>query len=75
MGRDWLGCELSEEYAGKALERIRHAAETGEAVQTSFADKGIEKGKPKKKAEPHRSPHLRGGRRRRTITAQRNGKR
>lgn len=59
LQRSWLGCEMSDEYAAKATERIEHAAETGEALQTSLDDKGIERGKPKKKAEPHRSPHLR----------------
>ncbi len=63
LGRRWLGCELSDEYAAKALERVRHVAATGEAMQTTLTDKGIERGKPKKKAEPHRSPHLRGRRR------------
>ena len=58
LKRQWLGCELSKEYAAKSLERIHHAAETGRAVQSTYADKGIERGKPKKKAEPHRSPHL-----------------
>jgi len=28
LGRDWLGCELSEDYAKKALERIEAAAST-----------------------------------------------
>jgi len=58
LDRQWLGCELSEEYAAKATERIEHAADTGETMQTTLADKGIKKGKPKKKAEPHRSPQL-----------------
>lgn len=63
LKRGWLGCEMSDEYAAKATERIEHAAATGEAVQTSYDEKGIEKGKPKKKGEPDRSPHLRKGRR------------
>ena len=32
LKRDWLGCEMSEEYAAKATERIEYAATTGEAV-------------------------------------------
>lgn len=64
LGRNWLGCELSKDYAAKATERIEHVAQTGQAMQTTLADKGIVKGKPKKKAEPHRSPNLRGKRRR-----------
>lgn len=67
MGRRWLGCELSDDYAAKATERIRHAAETGTTLLTSTADKGIERGKPKKKAEPKRSAHLK--RTRRTVGA------
>jgi len=68
LGRDYLGCELSEDYAAKALERIAHVEETGEALQTDLADKGIERGKPKKKAERIRSPHLKGMRKRRAST-------
>jgi len=63
LRRQYLGCELSEDYAAKALERIEHVKQTGQALRTEMADKGIERGKPKKKAEPKRSPHLRGGRR------------
>lgn len=59
LGRDWLGCDVSDEYAAKAIERITHVSETGEALKTSYADKGIKKGRPRKKAEPDRSPHLR----------------
>ena len=55
LKRDWLGCELSEDYANRALQRIEHAAETGETLLTTQADKGIERGNPKKKAEPKRS--------------------
>ncbi|MEZ6191725.1 MAG: site-specific DNA-methyltransferase [Phycisphaerales bacterium] len=55
LKRDWLGCELSKDYAKRATERIQHVAKTGETMQTTQADKGIERGKPKKKAEPHRS--------------------
>ncbi len=59
LGRDWLGCELSKEYAAKAKQRIKHVEKTGQTHQTTLNDKGIQRGKPKKKAEPHRSPHLR----------------
>jgi site-specific DNA-methyltransferase (adenine-specific) len=58
LGRRFLGCELSGEYRDKALDRARHAAETGAKLTTSMAEKGIERGKPKKKAEPHRSAGL-----------------
>lgn len=58
LGRDWLGCELSKGYAKKAEQRIQHVEKTGQPMETTQSDKGIERGKPKKKAEPHRSPHL-----------------
>ena len=56
MGRDYLGCELSQDYADKATQRIEHVKQTGEAMTATMGEKGIERGKPKKKAEPHRSP-------------------
>lgn len=55
MGRQWLGCELSEDYAARALQRIEHSAATGDTHQTTQKDKGIVRGRPKKKAEPKRS--------------------
>jgi site-specific DNA-methyltransferase (adenine-specific) len=58
LGRHWLGCELSDDYAQRASERIAQAATTGRTATTSCAAKGIVRGKPKKKAEPHRSAGL-----------------
>ena len=55
LKRQWLGCELSKDYAASATNRIKHAQETGEKLITTLAEKGIERGKPKKKAEPYRS--------------------
>ncbi len=55
LKREWTGCELSKDYAKRALERVKHVAKTGDTMKTTQADKGIERGKPKKKAEPHRS--------------------
>ncbi len=55
LKRNWLGCELSEEYARRATERIEHAARTGETMLIPAREKGIERGKPRKKPEPHRS--------------------
>ena len=55
LKRRWLGCELSADYAERALQRVQHAEVSGETMQTSLSDKGIERGKPKKKAEPLRS--------------------
>jgi len=61
LGRDYLGCELSQDYADKATQRIEHVKQTGEAMTATYQDKGIAKGKPKKKAEPRRWP--KGGKR------------
>lgn len=55
LDRQWLGTELSSDYRDKALDRVRHVEATGETLLSTWQDKGIEKGKPKKKAEPHRS--------------------
>lgn len=55
LGREWLGCEISSDYADKALDRVRHVQETGERLLTTCDDKGIVRGQPKKKAEPYRS--------------------
>lgn len=56
LDRRWLGCELSPDYAAKATKRIEYTAETGQTQLSDYADKGLELGNPKKKAEPHRSP-------------------
>ena len=58
LKRHWLGCEMSAEYARKAEDRVRHAEETGLTLQTTAKEKGIFRGRPKKKAEPHRSAGL-----------------
>ena len=63
LGRRWSGCEMSEEYAEKAAARARHAAQTGTAQLTTYAEKGIEIGKPKKKAERKKSEGLVGRKR------------
>ncbi|MDX1564711.1 MAG: site-specific DNA-methyltransferase [Phycisphaeraceae bacterium] len=55
LGRKWLGTEMSEQYAEKATERIEHVVATGDTLKVSQAQKGIERGKPKKKPEPKRS--------------------
>ena len=55
LGRDWTGCEMSKDYAKKATERAEYSQRTGKTLTTDLADKGITKGKPKKKAEPKRS--------------------
>jgi site-specific DNA-methyltransferase (adenine-specific) len=58
LGRRWLGCEMSEEYAEKAEARAKHVTETGAVLQSSYAEKGIQIGKPKKKAERKKSAFL-----------------
>ncbi len=55
LGRHWAGTELSADYAKRATQRIKHVQKTGQTHTTTLSDKGIERGKPKKKAEPHRS--------------------
>jgi len=55
LGRDWAGCEMSKEYAAKATERIEYSHRTGETLKSDLSDKGIKRGKPKKKAERYRS--------------------
>jgi DNA modification methylase len=55
LKRHWLGCELSKDYAKRAIQRIQHVQDTGQTMQVDCSDKGIQRGKPKKKAEPHRS--------------------
>lgn len=58
LGRRWIGCELSDDYAKRAADRIQHAQHTGETRLFTLEDKGIERGKPKKKAETKKSRHL-----------------
>ena len=36
LGRDWLGCEMSGEYAEKARERIRHASRCFKQLHRRF---------------------------------------
>lgn len=55
LKRQWLGCELSEDYAARAMERILHVQRTGETFLQSCEEKGMDRSKPKKKPEPHRS--------------------
>lgn len=58
LGRRWLGCELSPEYASRAQARAEHAAATGQPLVISQDEKGIggRGGRPtKKKPEPKRS--------------------
>lgn len=55
LKRDWLGCELSEDYAAKALERIEHTARTGETMLANAVPAKERRKNPTKKAEPKRS--------------------
>ena len=38
LQRRWLGCELSADYAKRALTRVQHAQAAGATVQMSFGD-------------------------------------
>lgn len=58
LGRHWLGCELSKDYAAKATARIRHVQATGQTMQTTLEERGVDMKNPKKKPEPRRSQHL-----------------
>jgi site-specific DNA-methyltransferase (adenine-specific) len=58
LGRSWLGCELSDDYATKATQRIEAVQATGQTVKTACSEKGIDRSNPRKKREPHRSPEL-----------------
>ncbi len=55
LKRQWIGCEFSKDYAKQAEKRIRYCERTGRTLETDLSDKGIERGSPKKKAEPQRS--------------------
>ena len=55
LKRHWLGCERSDDYREKATERVEYCARTGKTMLSELSDKGIKRGKPKKKAEPYRS--------------------
>lgn len=55
LKRRWLGCELSDDYAAKALERITHVERTGETMHTTLEQRGVDYDNPKKKREPKRS--------------------
>lgn len=58
LKRQWLGCDVSDEYVERALERIRYAEETGETHKQSQEEKGMGKGRSTRKPEPHRSPRV-----------------
>jgi DNA modification methylase len=68
LKRRWVGCELSKDYAKRATQRIEHAQRTGQTQFTTLEERGVDREKPKKRREPHRSPHLR--RRSRTADPQ-----
>jgi len=55
LKRQWLGCEMSSDYAAKATARIEHVARTGETLLQTDAEKGIDRTITKKKPEPKRS--------------------
>ncbi|MEX2216653.1 MAG: DNA methyltransferase [Phycisphaeraceae bacterium] len=55
LKRSWLGCELSEDYAAKALERVRYTETTGQTLIQSDEEKGVDRTVTKKRKEPQRS--------------------
>jgi DNA modification methylase len=58
LKRQWLGCELSDDYAARATERIRHSEATGETQLANPLSVMERRSQPKKKPEPHRSAGL-----------------
>ena len=61
LGRRWLGCEMSHDYAKKAMGRVLHSQSTGQTQLTDLEARGVDYANPKKKPEPRRSAHLRSG--------------
>ncbi len=61
LKRQWLGCELSQDYADKAKLRINHVELTGETLMQTDAEKGIDRTITKKKPEPKRSSPAKSG--------------
>jgi site-specific DNA-methyltransferase (adenine-specific) len=55
LKRRWLGCEMSEDYRAKAMERVAHVEKTGTALIQNDVEKGIDRTITKKKPEPKRS--------------------
>lgn len=59
LGRRWLGCELSEDYAAHATRRIRHSETTGQTHQANTLDAIRQRRRnPRKNPEPKRSAGL-----------------
>ena len=55
LKRQWLGTEMSSDYATKATARIEHVAKTGQTLLQTDVEKGIDRTITKKKPEPKRS--------------------
>jgi site-specific DNA-methyltransferase (adenine-specific) len=55
LGRHWLGCEMSDDYAKRARERIEHSARTGKTHESNTVSWHERQANPKKKPEPQRS--------------------
>lgn len=58
LKRRWLGCELSDDYAAKATERIIHSQTTGQTQYANPLSIQERRSQPKKKPEPKRSEGL-----------------
>ena len=61
LKRQWTGTELSQDYATKATDRIKHSEKTGETLRLSDVEKGIDRTITKKRPEPKRSKIAREG--------------
>ena len=55
LKRAWLGTELSDDYAAKALERVKYTEKTGKTLIQTDEEKGVDRTVTKKKKEPKRS--------------------
>jgi DNA modification methylase len=58
LKRRWLGCELSEDYAARATQRIAHSEATGQTQMANPLTIQERRAQPKKKREPRRSEGL-----------------
>jgi site-specific DNA-methyltransferase (adenine-specific) len=55
LKRDWVGCELSADYAARATERIEYSARTGRTMIANPVSIADRRANPKKRKEPARS--------------------
>ncbi len=58
LKRRWLGCELSDDYAARATQRIQHSEATGQTHRANPLSIQERRAQPQKKREPRRSEGL-----------------